>query len=220
MLFLPLHQVLIYADDFKSERADRERAQGQIQDLKEQIYQLKQQRHKKVRRRPSKHDNMILHIRCRLVRSFTASVTRLAFSRERAERAEKWWFPCAACTSGTGSPRGDTRTLPTLLCWGPRPSCSNSPPPPPPPPSQRQPRRAPRGASGPASRSSSALDASPHSATRTPQSTWTIGKSVPEYKNGAETRFFLFFSFFFRAGGKDTYHSLTVIEHWTAALHG
>ncbi|KAK9540616.1 hypothetical protein VZT92_003057 [Zoarces viviparus] len=39
-------QVLIYADDFKSERADRERAQGQIQDLKEQIYQLKQQLHK------------------------------------------------------------------------------------------------------------------------------------------------------------------------------
>ncbi|KAM8878674.1 TNFAIP3-interacting protein 2 [Spinachia spinachia] len=35
-------QVLIYADDFKSERADRERAQGQIQDLKEQIHQLKQ----------------------------------------------------------------------------------------------------------------------------------------------------------------------------------
>lgn len=40
-------QVLIYADDFKSERKDRERAQGQIQDLKEQIYQLKQQLHKK-----------------------------------------------------------------------------------------------------------------------------------------------------------------------------
>ncbi|XP_026160188.1 TNFAIP3-interacting protein 2 isoform X1 [Mastacembelus armatus] len=35
-------QVLIYAEDFKSERSDRERAQGQIQDLKEQIYQLKQ----------------------------------------------------------------------------------------------------------------------------------------------------------------------------------
>ncbi|KAF1395442.1 hypothetical protein PFLUV_G00011560 [Perca fluviatilis] len=39
-------QVLIYADDFKSERADRERAQGQIQDLKEQVHQLKQQLHK------------------------------------------------------------------------------------------------------------------------------------------------------------------------------
>ncbi|XP_040893140.1 TNFAIP3-interacting protein 2 [Toxotes jaculatrix] len=39
-------QVLIYADDFKSERTDRERAQGQIQDLKEQVYQLKQQLHK------------------------------------------------------------------------------------------------------------------------------------------------------------------------------
>ncbi|RVE76033.1 hypothetical protein OJAV_G00004700 [Oryzias javanicus] len=39
-------QVLIYEEDFKSERADRERAQGQIEDLKEQISQLKQQLHK------------------------------------------------------------------------------------------------------------------------------------------------------------------------------
>ncbi|XP_058495561.1 TNFAIP3-interacting protein 2 isoform X2 [Solea solea] len=39
-------QVLIYTEDFKSERTDRERAQSQIQDLKEQIYQLKQQLHK------------------------------------------------------------------------------------------------------------------------------------------------------------------------------
>ncbi|CAN9510571.1 unnamed protein product [Ophioblennius macclurei] len=36
-------QVLIYIDDFKSERADRERAQSQIEDLKEQVSQLKQQ---------------------------------------------------------------------------------------------------------------------------------------------------------------------------------
>ncbi|XP_008402603.1 TNFAIP3-interacting protein 2 [Poecilia reticulata] len=39
-------QVLIYTEDFKSERADRERAQGRIADLKEQISQLKQQLHK------------------------------------------------------------------------------------------------------------------------------------------------------------------------------
>ncbi|XP_010727752.1 TNFAIP3-interacting protein 2 isoform X1 [Larimichthys crocea] len=39
-------QVLIYTEDFKSERADRERAQGQIEDLKEQVYQLKRQLHK------------------------------------------------------------------------------------------------------------------------------------------------------------------------------
>lgn len=39
-------QVLIYTEDFKSERVDRERAQGQIQDMKEQIRQLKQQLHK------------------------------------------------------------------------------------------------------------------------------------------------------------------------------
>uniref|UniRef100_A0A8C7XBR7 TNFAIP3-interacting protein 2 n=1 Tax=Oryzias sinensis TaxID=183150 RepID=A0A8C7XBR7_9TELE len=41
-------QVLIYAEDFKSERGDRERAQGQIEDLKEKISQLKQQLHKQV----------------------------------------------------------------------------------------------------------------------------------------------------------------------------
>ncbi|XP_033941029.1 TNFAIP3-interacting protein 2 [Pseudochaenichthys georgianus] len=39
-------QVLIYEEDFKSERADRERAHGKIQDLKEQVHQLKQQLHK------------------------------------------------------------------------------------------------------------------------------------------------------------------------------
>ncbi|KAM7419534.1 hypothetical protein PAMA_016582 [Pampus argenteus] len=39
-------QVLIYTEDFKSERADRERAQSQIQDLKDQVHQLKQQLHK------------------------------------------------------------------------------------------------------------------------------------------------------------------------------
>ena len=50
--FLVAPQVLIYTDDFKSERRDRERAQGQIQDLKEQVYQLKQQLHKQVRHRP------------------------------------------------------------------------------------------------------------------------------------------------------------------------
>ncbi|XP_042341369.1 TNFAIP3-interacting protein 2 isoform X2 [Plectropomus leopardus] len=47
-------QVLIYADDFKSERADRERAQGQIQDLKEQIHQLKQQIHKQCASRENR----------------------------------------------------------------------------------------------------------------------------------------------------------------------
>lgn len=45
----PFLQVLIYTEDFKSERTDRERAQGQIDDLKEQVYQLKRQLHKQVR---------------------------------------------------------------------------------------------------------------------------------------------------------------------------
>ncbi|XP_038162056.1 TNFAIP3-interacting protein 2 [Cyprinodon tularosa] len=47
-------QVLIYTEDFKSERADRERAQGQIADLKEQISQLKQQLHKQGASRESR----------------------------------------------------------------------------------------------------------------------------------------------------------------------
>ncbi|XP_029986875.1 TNFAIP3-interacting protein 2 isoform X2 [Sphaeramia orbicularis] len=47
-------QVLIYTEDFKSERADRERAQGQIQDMKEQICQLKQQLHKQGATRESR----------------------------------------------------------------------------------------------------------------------------------------------------------------------
>ncbi|XP_038601452.1 TNFAIP3-interacting protein 2 [Tachyglossus aculeatus] len=36
-------QVLVYRDDFTSERADRERAQGQIQELQEQVASLQQQ---------------------------------------------------------------------------------------------------------------------------------------------------------------------------------
>lgn len=43
-----LPQVFIYAEDFKSERADRERAQGEIADLKEQVCQLRRQLHKQV----------------------------------------------------------------------------------------------------------------------------------------------------------------------------
>lgn len=40
--------MFIYTEDFKSERADRERAQGEIADLKEQVCQLKRQLHKQV----------------------------------------------------------------------------------------------------------------------------------------------------------------------------
>ncbi|XP_028316255.1 TNFAIP3-interacting protein 2 isoform X1 [Gouania willdenowi] len=47
-------QVLIYTDDFRSERADRERAQGQIDDLKEQLSHLKQQLHKQGASRESR----------------------------------------------------------------------------------------------------------------------------------------------------------------------
>lgn len=44
--FLP--QVCIYEEDFRSERADRERAHGEIADLKEQVGQLRRQLHKQV----------------------------------------------------------------------------------------------------------------------------------------------------------------------------
>lgn len=44
--FLP--QVFIYEEDFRSERADRERAHGEIADLKEQVGQLSRQLHKQV----------------------------------------------------------------------------------------------------------------------------------------------------------------------------
>lgn len=36
-------QILAYKDDFTSERADRERAQGRIQELEEQVASLRQQ---------------------------------------------------------------------------------------------------------------------------------------------------------------------------------
>lgn len=47
-VWFPLPQVSIYAEDFKSERADRERAQGVIADLKEQVCHLKRQLLKQV----------------------------------------------------------------------------------------------------------------------------------------------------------------------------
>ncbi|XP_007903442.1 TNFAIP3-interacting protein 2 [Callorhinchus milii] len=37
------HQVMVYTDDFRSERADRERAQSRIQELEEELANLKQQ---------------------------------------------------------------------------------------------------------------------------------------------------------------------------------
>lgn len=43
-LFLALYpQVLAYVEDFKSERADRERAHGKIQDLQEEVGRLQLQ---------------------------------------------------------------------------------------------------------------------------------------------------------------------------------
>ncbi|XP_044047587.1 TNFAIP3-interacting protein 2 isoform X2 [Siniperca chuatsi] len=55
-------QVLIYTEDFKSERADRERAQGQIQDLKEQVYQLKRQLHKQGANRENREVVPMCHV--------------------------------------------------------------------------------------------------------------------------------------------------------------
>lgn len=124
----------------------------------------------------------------------------IVFSREPAETTEKS-FPCVVCTLDTGSPRGDTRTPPSLS-WGTllRRSSSLWPPP------QSPPAR--HGTRPQLCQSYSAHTASACIETRTLQSTWIILKSVPNYKRN-NTHL-----------GKDTYLLLTVTEHWRAALHG
>ncbi|XP_072320183.1 TNFAIP3-interacting protein 2 isoform X1 [Eucyclogobius newberryi] len=91
-------QVLIYTDDFKSERADRERAQGQIQELKEQIRQLKQQLHKQgaeVREIRDRDRDIVplcrVHIGHRIAprrTKDTEHVARSSADRRRQERQE------------------------------------------------------------------------------------------------------------------------------------
>lgn len=96
-------QVLIYADDFKSERADRERAQGQIQDLKEQMYQLKQQLHKQGA--SSRESRDVVPV-CRVHIGHRISSRRHKDSTEPLLRtaAELQQQPAAASTSAAASP--------------------------------------------------------------------------------------------------------------------
>ncbi|CAK6972383.1 TNFAIP3-interacting protein 2 isoform X1 [Scomber scombrus] len=90
-------QVLIYTEDFKSERADRERAQSQIQDLKDQVHQLKQQLHKQGASR----ENRELVPMCRVHIGHRISSRRHKDSAEHALRtnAETQQQPAAAAAS-------------------------------------------------------------------------------------------------------------------------
>lgn len=91
-------QVLIYTEDFKSERADRERAQGQIEDLKEQVFQLKRQLHKQVRRQTGNkmEEHIFRHVHLLFFLSSSQHMS-VVFSREQAGRTEMW-FLCVMCT--------------------------------------------------------------------------------------------------------------------------
>ncbi|XP_068177411.1 TNFAIP3-interacting protein 2 [Antennarius striatus] len=94
-------QVLIYTEDFKSERADRERAQGQIDDLKEQVYQLKRQLHKQGASR----DNREVVPMCRVHIGHRISTRRHKDSSEPLLRAtvDLQQKPAAASSSSSSS---------------------------------------------------------------------------------------------------------------------
>ncbi|XP_037546220.1 TNFAIP3-interacting protein 2 [Nematolebias whitei] len=83
-------QALIYTDDFKSERADRENAQSQIDDLKEQISQLKQKLRKQGASRESRDVGSVcrVHIGHRISsrRSKDSSEPLLRTSPERQQQ--------------------------------------------------------------------------------------------------------------------------------------
>ena len=51
----PRPQVLIYTEDFRWERADRERAQERIQSLQDQLARLQQELHVQVNLREANH---------------------------------------------------------------------------------------------------------------------------------------------------------------------
>ncbi|XP_041839613.1 TNFAIP3-interacting protein 2 isoform X2 [Melanotaenia boesemani] len=95
-------QVLIYTDDFKSERADRERAQGQLEDLKEQISQLKQQLHKQGASRESRESRDVIPM-CRVHIGHRISTRRSKDTSEPLVRtpAERQQQPTAAAAAAT-----------------------------------------------------------------------------------------------------------------------
>lgn len=97
-------QVLIYTDDFKSERADRERAQGQIDALKEQVSQLKQQLHKQQGASRESRDVVPLchvHIGHRISskRSKDTSEPLLRTTAERRQQQHQHQQPAAAAAT-------------------------------------------------------------------------------------------------------------------------
>uniref|UniRef100_A0A3P9M9D6 TNFAIP3-interacting protein 2 n=1 Tax=Oryzias latipes TaxID=8090 RepID=A0A3P9M9D6_ORYLA len=108
-------QVLIYAEDFKSERADRERAQGQIEDLKEKISQLKQQLHKQQGANRDSRDVVPL---CRVHIGHRISSKRSKDSPEPLLRSssERQQAPAAAAAATTPSAAWMSPGLSELQC--------------------------------------------------------------------------------------------------------
>ncbi|XP_047431953.1 TNFAIP3-interacting protein 2 isoform X2 [Mugil cephalus] len=102
-------QVLIYADDFRSERADRERAQGQIDDLKEQISQLKQQLCKQGASRESRESRDVVPL-CRVHIGHRISSRRNKDSSEPLLRAtaERQQQPPPAAAAAPAAPAAAT----------------------------------------------------------------------------------------------------------------
>ncbi|XP_041789407.1 TNFAIP3-interacting protein 2 isoform X2 [Chelmon rostratus] len=103
-------QVLIYTEDFKSERADRERAQGQIEDLKEQVYQLKRQLHKQGASR----ENREVVPMCRVHIGHRISSRRHKDSSEPLLRTTAEMQPPAAAAAATSPPNPAWNECPGL----------------------------------------------------------------------------------------------------------
>ncbi|XP_054636438.1 TNFAIP3-interacting protein 2 isoform X2 [Dunckerocampus dactyliophorus] len=106
-------QVVIYTEDFKSERADRERAQAQIQDLKEQICQLKLQLHKQgaSREMPLCHVHIGHRVSSRRYRDATEHPARTNVSSQHQLAAS----PSAGTMAATQNPAFHT-DLSDLQC--------------------------------------------------------------------------------------------------------
>ncbi|XP_029949992.1 TNFAIP3-interacting protein 2 isoform X2 [Salarias fasciatus] len=116
-------QVLIYTDDFKSERADRERAQSQIEDLKEQVSQLKQQ----LCKQGASRDNRELVPMCRVhighrITSRRSKDTSQPLLRSAAERKQQQQQPppppppAASAANMSNSAWNDSPGLSELQC--------------------------------------------------------------------------------------------------------
>ncbi|XP_041789405.1 TNFAIP3-interacting protein 2 isoform X1 [Chelmon rostratus] len=104
-------QVLIYTEDFKSERADRERAQGQIEDLKEQVYQLKRQLHKQ---QGASRENREVVPMCRVHIGHRISSRRHKDSSEPLLRTTAEMQPPAAAAAATSPPNPAWNECPGL----------------------------------------------------------------------------------------------------------